>query len=468
MRMDFRRLRNIAAAFALPVLLSALLSGCSFRMQPIDELMRPPLPFGENEQLQKDFRTAVGEDLILKTPLSGQFHSSFIAYDLDGDGDEEVLVFYATKAEKEVLRFCVMKKQEGKWLRVNDTSGSGSELYSVSFVDILGDGTPEILIIWNMRDTKTSKLLTVYSYVDQELPSNNSNQGVLRQITSEKITMLLPVDMDGDGALELFFVYQESAAQLPQSYARVLKMDAAARSFSLLAETRLDADVSGYLRITAQEEAGMPARVFVDAMKGDSQMITEFLYLDAKSGQLHTPLLDMQKLTNTATLRPALFTSMDIDKDGRIEIPAHEVWPGSKTVREGNLSQDLLYYSTKWQVVDNRGEITDEFICAMMAQDQYYFRLPENWQWDTFSIVCDEMLREMRVFNYDTENEKTGELLFSLFAVSNMNAANYDSFITLYRTENASVFAAITEAGEKQGINTAFLKRYVQLYEGVK
>ena len=76
-------------------LLTLIFSGCSFRLSGINELLKPPKPYGTNDELQAAFEESVGGDVVFKAPVSGEFRSSFIVKDIDGDGSDEAIAFYS-------------------------------------------------------------------------------------------------------------------------------------------------------------------------------------------------------------------------------------------------------------------------------------------------------------------------------------------------------------------------------------
>ena len=79
--------KHILACLALALSLVFLFSGCSLRFTALPNLLRPPKPIGEYSGLQESFEsyvaTATGKNFLLKTPITGDYRSSFIMYDMD-------------------------------------------------------------------------------------------------------------------------------------------------------------------------------------------------------------------------------------------------------------------------------------------------------------------------------------------------------------------------------------------------
>ena len=69
----------------LPALILALLlSGCSFRLfSTAEELIYPISPSGENANIQKALDNYIKNGYSLKTPVGGDFKTSYIFFDVD-------------------------------------------------------------------------------------------------------------------------------------------------------------------------------------------------------------------------------------------------------------------------------------------------------------------------------------------------------------------------------------------------
>ena len=93
--------KHILACLALALSLVFLFSGCSLRFTALPNLLRPPKPIGEYSGLQESFEsyvaTATGKNFLLKTPITGDYRSSFIMYDMDND----CLLYTSDRFERE-------------------------------------------------------------------------------------------------------------------------------------------------------------------------------------------------------------------------------------------------------------------------------------------------------------------------------------------------------------------------------
>ena len=115
--------KSLVAAVAAGGIL--LLSGCSPIQMDVEELMSPPKLTAEQAEIDSALKQALGENVKLKYPKSGDFRSAFVFHDIDGDGEEEAIVFYQ------------LDSSSTTWLTVMDrTDGQWRSTYSLSLIHI--------------------------------------------------------------------------------------------------------------------------------------------------------------------------------------------------------------------------------------------------------------------------------------------------------------------------------------------
>jgi len=97
--------------------LPLMLCGCSLNMS-IDTLLTPPKLSEQQQQIYNALKSYTGANISLKYPKSGNYLSAFIIDDIDGDSDNEAIVFYeknTMSAEKNSLRINVLDHDETGW-----------------------------------------------------------------------------------------------------------------------------------------------------------------------------------------------------------------------------------------------------------------------------------------------------------------------------------------------------------------
>ena len=109
------------------ILTVIFITGCSFGTS-IDNLLTPPKLSVEQEQIYNALTDTTGSAINLKYPKSGKYLSAFIIEDIDGDGENESIVFYEKKGltiNENTLRINVLDHFNDKWQSVCDTSSEG-------------------------------------------------------------------------------------------------------------------------------------------------------------------------------------------------------------------------------------------------------------------------------------------------------------------------------------------------------
>lgn len=86
--------------------------------------------------------------------------------DLDGDGKEEITVFY--KDKKDQVSAFVLKREKDNWKKIFAKKESVHEISWVSLSDITGDGKKELLIGWK-QGISAGNLLEIYTWEDNKL-----------------------------------------------------------------------------------------------------------------------------------------------------------------------------------------------------------------------------------------------------------------------------------------------------------
>ena len=161
--MKIRKIISLITAAALVI----VCSGCSLNFFSVESLLAPPVQSGKNGEVQAAFNSLMkNEKIQLKTPVSGDFQSSFVLFDINGDGVDESLVFYSDSSSVESsVRMALLEFVDEKWAISSDIKGAGSGVFDVSFTDLDADGVYEIFVSWSLFDNKTTKIISIYAPV---------------------------------------------------------------------------------------------------------------------------------------------------------------------------------------------------------------------------------------------------------------------------------------------------------------
>lgn len=132
-------------------------------------------------------------------PLNPAESSAVALHDLTGNGSPEVIAFYKTEKTDYEIGVLVLSQSGGNWKKTASFTGIGRELDYVDYVDMTGDGIPEMLIGWGGGDG-LNKELSVYSLKE--------NQPV--ELLKQPYSVMAVGDLAGNQEQELALVVHDN------------------------------------------------------------------------------------------------------------------------------------------------------------------------------------------------------------------------------------------------------------------
>lgn len=389
----------------LSLLCCLLLTGCNALGIDVENQLRPPKNNGDQEALQAALDEYINENsekgegnrYTLKYPSEGRYLSAFILLDnlhaqeyisadkqatplLQQLNGEYCLAFYRRDIETAMTRINLLKKDDGIWRTIADVEGQGTEIAQVDFADFNGDGFPELVVGWDMYNTK-DKRLVVYG-IDSDL-----------QVLSEEMTCtsLVLSDLTADGKDDLLLVEINTGKRVGVRLISYMN-----HRFTTVGQTQLDMDIQ---RIVAQQNAifaGGERGVYLDASKDPDTTITELVVW--KDDRLQAPLCDDKTLINTVSAREFSISFRDIDGDGTIEWP--QIVP---LVGQTNASRQPFFLRLGWYYYDvTESQVAYDFDSIVNTQDRYSVRISERWP-EEFSVIYHEEPRILEFQDLSTE-----------------------------------------------------------------
>lgn len=400
-------------AIAVIIAICVSFSGCSFRFSSFDSLLRPPKLSGKYQGLQDSFEKLVDKDYNLSTPENGLYRSAFIVTDLDSDKDEEAFVFYTEKKKPDLVKMYYFEFKNDNWVPVNSYEGLGSSVDEVKFADLNHDGKSEIIIGWNLFSSKTNKAFAVYDITSTGL----------RLMSSFPYSYLDVFDVNGDGIDDIFAMSVDSSvSDHYTAAATVYTYDSKTVSLQMLSTVKTDGNISSYADIKV-EKVDDARLVYVEAYKGENEMITEVIYWNDETNSLVAPLFDVSTQTTSQTLRHMKISCQDIDSDGFLEIPVSVDMPGSSVadnsgtaallngVNDNSSSPTKSLYYTKWVKFRN-DKLKAVQYSVIDEAGGYILNIPSSWVGRITVLGNDG---QWDFYHWNSSEEKLGKLLFSIY-----------------------------------------------------
>lgn len=345
----------------LALLAAAALCGCTPVGMSTEEMLHPPALSPEQAALSAALESALGTDgYQLKYPRRGDYLSAFVFKDLDGDGGQEVVVFYEMDIGDSATWLSVLDQdQEGQWHSVYDVPGLGPDVDFIDFAPITQLGRPNILVGWTLPGREDCRL-AVYEYAGNRLES----------LFDDYYTETLLADVDQNGLTDLL-IFSMVSGRPPMVRLAALQAEGLVATSQAMLSTR----ITGCSQLLfGQLAENMPA-LFVDVQVDDSYETTEILAVEG---------LELERLTEEEGpfyerfVRPlGALGCWDLDGNGLVDIPSAQAAPGYEQVGEGEEQEvpQLTYFHQM-----QNGSFVVSAVAAVNRQAGYLLRFPQLWE----------------------------------------------------------------------------------------
>lgn len=403
--------------------MSLVLSGCSFRLaSSVDELISPVSPQGDDADVQNALSSFVSGGYSLKTPSAGDFTTAYSFFDVDGDSAEEAVVFYESEKTPGKSSMAVIDKVGGKWTVVYNINSEYSDVYSISFSDLTGDGVNEFIVLWDVISNSVNHVLYVYA-------QNLSGEYSLSPIGSElTVNNCITVDMDLDTVNEMLAFTIESGDSV-SSTATLYEYSLNGRE--TLGRTKLDGHISYYSDIQYNVDEDR-VYIYADAVKSDgTQMLTEVIYWSDYYDTIISPFYSYSNGTTSSTVRSSMISCDDVDDDGIIEIPTD--------VQMDGIPSDVK--AVEWNKYNDSVLVTACY-SLVVQKDQYQLIIPDEY-FDEIKVLYSP---ESSLLTVTDDNDN------SLFSVMCVLKAHYNPSSSAYKgfseIDESSGYVYLAQEGE--------------------
>ena len=436
---------KIIKVVALILIMAVVFSGCSLNFFSVESLLTPPSQGGENGEILEAFYNSMKESVVqLKAPVSGEYQTSFVRYDLNGDGVQEALVFYSDSSTEGSVRVALMECIDDEWTLAVDIKGAGNGIYDIHFIDINDDAVVEIFISWTLMDSQTTRIVSIFEPVKNGNASYN-----LTSLGNEYGVAKNFLDFNSDGKTDLALVYIDDTDNLRKSYLRFFTLDDEG-VFSKYGEVAIDGNILSVSKIYSDfAETGTTecARIFIDCIKSEKMKFTEMIYWDS---ELSVPVRAYSNPAFT-TARNSLISVQDIDNDGLYEIPVLATLHGDANSLSVNIGDNVQVF-TMLEWTNAKGDSSVATIKTLLNPiDNYLFTFP--WE-DKVTVKYDSVQNILSFCLWDPENLLIGDELFSIRydAADIVAETDANSQAVLFASDKGTYYYDITEAGETFGI----------------
>ena len=420
------------------MLAALLLNGCA--MRTVDEMYSLPKRSEEYSHLQSAIDIAMA-GLDYSAPVSGENQQTVQIVDLNGDGNEEYLVFAKGTSEKPLQILIFYQDEEGKAQITEIIASNGTAFEHVEYAQI--DGKPGFeLIVGRQVSNQLMRNVSVYSFAT----------GRAEQLLTAAYSRLLTCDMGGSDQSELLLI-QRGESDVDNAVAVLYRYRSKSMVRSL--ETKLSQPAGNIKRIMAGKlQCGTPA-IYVASSVDETAILTDILAL--KQDRFVNISFNPDPENVVQTLRNYYVYADDVDEDGVLELPSlHAVRPVSANWM---LEEE---YVIRWYSVDLQGRETDKLYTFHNYGGGWFLRLDSAWA----ERITVYQVGNTYAFSMWDEEFTEAEPVFTLYALTGSdreNQAKEDSRFALH-TDEGVIYAAKLEAGaEAFGIDETYLVNSFQM-----
>lgn len=425
--------------FILIIFICFLMVGCS--VTTVDKMYQLPKRSADYNNLQSAIDSAMN-GLSYCAPLSGENQQTVQMCDLDGDGEQEYLLF-AKGTQEKPLRILVFREFDGVFHNTDTIECNGSAFDQVEYVDMDGIGGVEVIVGRQLSD-QLIRSVSVYSFAD----------GALHQIGASNYTKFLTTDLDGNGNAEIF-ILRPGLTDAENGVAELYSMQNGA--FDRFNEVTMSQPADKLKRIIIGKLDGGKSAVYAASAAGDTALVTDVYTV--QDGKLLNVTLSNETDTSVRTMRNFYVYADDLDNDGVVELPSLITMKSLPGMMSGD-----MHHLIRWFAMTPNGEEVDKMYTYHNFVGGWYLQLDSQWA------------RRITVLHHGNETDfylwdgsfETSQKLLTVFAFTGHNREEMglsEGRFILYKTESVIYAAHLNSPGEEIGLtqdNIVYSFRLIQ------
>lgn len=380
----------------------------------------------EFRSLQSKINEIIADGAEYAAPTSGSNRQSVQLYDINGDGEEEVLAFFMKENEEKPLRIYVFTQVEDKCEMAAIIEGEGTSIESITYSDLTGDDIPEIVVGWKI--SSELQMLSMYSMLNleqEELLTESYSQYMVGDMTRDGVDDLAILSFNAPELNGNMSLYSFDKSGQVQMYT-----DDISPGISRIDDMTLGKLRNGYLALYIEGTY---------AEEGQEKAITDVFTFTG--GKLNNITADENGVSSdTLTVYPVSWTSAiglsDINSDGVPEIP-------NPTMLESTGESGSSFYVIRWSNLNNLGEIKQVMTTYHNFSDGWYIDIPDDWV-DKLAIRrVDEVVGEREiVFSFIENTLHVDFMIIYTFTGENKSDRAAAEGRTVLYSDSSKIYAA--------------------------
>ena len=385
--------KTIIISLLIPVLV-LLLTGC-LRVTA-EELYALPVVSEEYLRLQAHIDELLNQGAEFAPPTRGPNRQAVQLVDLNGSGIAEVIAFFSIPGES-ALNVYIFELIDGDYTIADIIEGVGTEIESVRYIDMDGDGMLEIVIGWQMQSLRFMSIYSMAGFHNQVL------------VSGVEYTEISIFDMSGDGTDDVIIFRlptQETGAAAEVYY---LMQDGEI----IREEARLSNGIESISRIMTGRLIDDSPAIFIDSEGTfeNGSLVTDIL-AEHRGNFTNVSMISETGISED-TVRHRMAIS-DINKDGIIKVPA---------LRLLIAQSETEYFAIDWYSFRSSGYSNLALTTYHNNFDEWFLILPSDWR-GKVSVRREDATPGERtiIFSYFANPEGPHNDFLKIFKLSGENA----------------------------------------------
>lgn len=413
--MIFKPVCKKIAALLAAVVAAAGLAGC-MRITA-DELYSLPRASEQYLKLQASIDNVLSTGAEFSPPTSGPNRQAVQLKDLNGNGTDEVMVFFSFPGES-ALRIYIFEMIDDDYAVAEIIEGVGTAFDSIRYVDMDNDGVMEIVVGWQMG--AALKSMSIFSIRDFHSVS----------LKSAEFTWLTISDLTSDGCDDVVLLRLPSGET--GAVAEVINLMPDGELVS--AEARLSNGIETFSRVLTGSLADNVPALFVESEGSydGGGLVTDICVY--REGVFTNISLQGTSGISEGTVRTHTLSS-DINKDGIIEVPMPRLLKAQS---------ETEYYAIDWYSFDSAGQSSLSMTTYHNINDAWFFILPSDWR-ERVSVRREDVVSGERtiIFSFIAGDEGPYEDFLKIFKLTGDRGAERASLPgrTIIMSEGSAIYA---------------------------
>ena len=403
----------------LCLLLAALtmLTGC---MAGLEQMYCLPKRSEDALNLQSSIDSAMA-GLTYSSPISGENQQMVQTADLDGDGEQEYLVFAKSSSDKP-LKILIFSLERGKYILRTTLDSNGTAFDQVEYVQMDGYSGLELVVGRQVSD-QVLRSVTVYSF----------HGGDAHTLMSANYTKFLTCDLNSNGLKELM-ILRPGQTDSDNGVAELYSIHDGLLERSNEASMSESADHLKRI-LTGKLQDGEPA-VYVASTVGENAIITDvFAIVD---GSFRNVSFSNESGTSVQTLRNYYVYATDIDGDGVVELPDLIHMTPMDVSRAAERQ-----YLIRWYAMRLDGTEVDKQFTFHNYVGGWYFQLNRQWV-SRVTVIQSGYAHDFYIWDNSFTKAEKMLTIFAYTGPDRENQAIENEHFVLHRTESV-VYAGVLE-----------------------